>query len=167
MILRRAVRDPWRLCVVYGVAALSLCVLLLLPLSARAQPAGDGWQVGVSCGPGEFTDAPFPAPPASALLVETATVFADGYADPVWRVAINGEPGQMFCFGGYYRDPDDVLMAATVWFRWLPSGEPEPPASGASGPAFDWSSSAHVLQLMFWSFVPLIGFSGYSMGARE
>jgi hypothetical protein len=162
---RRVVPNPLARCLWYGVAALALCWALLLPLKVQAQPAGDGWVAAATCAAGVASSPPAPLHPPSALVMYTVVGWESGVFESYGVSAVEAV-GSLLCPGFRWDEAagTEVPEAAVIWLRWLPvEGPDEPPEPSA----FSWSDPAAVLQLLLWGAVPLIGFWGYSMGARE
>lgn len=139
-----------------GVVAVWLLLVMLLPLAAKAQPAGV---------------------PAGAVFCSVCDVPAvEGTVLRWWQeyIGVCDEPSEVF--GPYLSENINAAApgcfdpasgevrpgAGGIWFQRLELAGPDEPS-----PGFDFASPASHLQLLFWSVVPLIGFWGYSMGARE
>lgn len=152
-------RDPWAWAIWRGVVALWLLLVMLLPLSARAQPAGAFQLLAPAVVPDGEVWFLFQRSRDGQLCSEPVVSFPSGSARPGEEVV---PPAGEVCYADDYSAsfPDPAVEG--FWVEVLPLAGP--PASGA---AFSWDNSAHVLQLLLWGSVVVVGMFGYSMGARE
>lgn len=125
---------------------------VLLPLADHTVPTGEVWRVW----------EPMRGQDGSGLCSGPVVWFESGRL--VGGDVLSFFPG--LCWDDGYTQflPDPELSFRAVVVSYESSEPPDPAASGA---AFSWSSPAAVLQLFLWGAVPLVGFWGYSMGARE
>lgn len=177
----------WARWFAFGYLAVSFCVLVLLPLKARAQgvpaPEGAGW---VWC-----SESPSPYGEGLACVLDTPPEGLFLYVQLVQRWQCTdpyvGYDIEQVSGGQYVMDIRSCVVSFNpfstqydpgggVWWRIVdengnpPAEEPEPPASSASSPLATEATArelAATVAAIFWLGAAALGFAGYSIGARD